>query len=186
MQEILGQICGVMLMISCIVSSQLPRRWQMLIGFSVVNLFSSFNQLLVGAGLTSCFLCGVATVHCAINAYKAKKEIPERTWEKILFCALYLTAWSAGFVASFSNGTPLYLDIMTFVATIFFIGSVLLPRERDIRLCTLGNSVVYFIYDSINLNIAAVAKLFNIISVIIALIRYRDQNKGSDVKKSTL
>jgi hypothetical protein len=49
----------------------------------------------------------------------------------------------------------------------------LLPRERDMRLCTLGNSIIYFTYDSINLNIAAIAKLFNIISVVIALIRYR-------------
>ena len=100
-----------------------------------------------------------------------------RVWEKILFIALYLTAWSIGFTLSFRNGTPLYLDLLILVATIFFIGTVLLPKERDIRLCTLGNSIIYFTYDTINLNIAAIAKLFSIISVIVALIRYRSREK---------
>ena len=75
MQETIGQICGVIVMIGCIVSSQMPKRWQILLGYAIVNLFSSLNQLCVGAGLTSCFLCAVATVHCSINAYKAKKGL---------------------------------------------------------------------------------------------------------------
>ena len=183
MQEILGQICGIIIMIGCVISSQLPKRWQILLGYTVINFFSSLNQLFVGAGLTSCFICAVATVHCAINAYKAKKELVEHSWEKILFCVLYLAAWGVGFIASFENGTPIYMDIMILVATLFFFGQVFLPRERDIRLCILGNSLVYFVYDSINLNVAAVAKLFNIISVIIALIRYRNQNKDTYVHK---
>ena len=177
MEEILGQICGIIIMILCVINTQFPRRWQMLLCSAAVNLFSSLNQLLVGSGLTACFLCAVATVHCSINSYKAKKEIPERIWEKILFIVLYFTAWGIGFSFSFSNGTPLYLDLMTFVATIFFIGIVLLPKERDMRLCTLGNSVIYFTYDTINLNIAAVAKMFSIISVIVALIRYGKKEK---------
>jgi hypothetical protein len=176
MEEIFGQVCGVIIMIGCIVSSQLPKRWQILLGYSIINLFSSLNQLFVGAGLTSCFICGIATIHCAINAYKAKKDITEHLWEKIIFCILYLVAWGIGFAVSFKNGTPLYLDIMTLVATLLFFGQVFCKKERDIRLCILGNSAVYFMYDSINLNIAAVAKLFNIISVVIALIRYRNKD----------
>ena len=179
MKEILGQVLGVMIMIGCIVNTQFPKRWQILLVSAMVNMVSSINQLLVGSGLTACFLCAVATVHCSINSYKAKHEIPERMWEKILFICLYFIAWTTGFVFSFRNGTPLYLDLMTFVATIFFIGIVLLPRERDMRLCTLGNSLIYFTYDTINLNIAAIAKLFSVISVIIALIRYRKKQKAA-------
>ena len=180
MEEILGQILGFIIMILCVINTQFPKRWQMLLCSALVNLFSSLNQLFVGAGLTACFLCAVATVHCAINSYKAKKELPEKLWEKILFIILYFIAWSVGFYFSFDSGTPIYLDLMTFVATIFFIGIVLLPRERDIRLCTLGNSLVYFTYDTINLNIAAIAKLFSIISVIVALIRYRKKKIERD------
>lgn len=112
---------------------------------------------------------------------QSKREISERLWEKILFIALYFTAWGIGFAFSLGNGTPLYLDLMTLVATIFFMGIVLIPRERDMRLCTLGNSLIYFTYDIINLNIAAIAKLFSIISVIVALIRYR-KKKNQNTK----
>lgn len=179
LQEILGQACGIVVMVGCVVSAQLPKRWQILLSFALINLFSSLNQLLVGSGLTACFLGVVATVHCSVNSYKAKKEIPEKKWEIILFSVLYLIAWSVGFAVSSSRGVPLYLDIMTFVATIFFLGSVLLPKERDIRLCTFGNSFIYFLYDTINLNIAVLAKLFNMVSVVIALIRYRNKdNEG--------
>ena len=177
MTEIWGQIFGALVMVGCVISSQMPKRWQILLGFAGVNLFSSLNQLLVGSGLTACFLCAIATVHCAINAYKAKRGIPERLWENILFCVLYLIAWIIGFCASLESGAPLYLDLMTFVATVFFVGQVLLPRERDIRFCSLGNALIYFVYDCINLNIAAVAKLFTVLSVLIALIRYRRKNE---------
>ena len=141
MEEILGQIFGIVIMILCVINTQFPKRWQMLLCTSLVNLFSSLNQLLVGSGLTACFLCAVATVHCAINSYKAKREISERLWEKILFIALYFTAWGIGFAFSLGNGTPLYLDLMTLVATIFFMGIVLIPRERDMRLCTQQRSL---------------------------------------------
>ena len=122
MKEIFGQICGIIIFIGCVVSSQMPKRWQILLGFAIVNLFSSLNQLMVGAGLTSCFLCAVATVHCSVNAYKAKKAIPEKLPEKLVFIVLYLIAWSIGFALSFQNGTPIYLDLMTLAATVFFIG----------------------------------------------------------------
>ena len=176
MDEIIGQICGVFVFVGCVLCTQMPKRWQMLLVLGFTNLFSTPNQLLVGAGLTAGLLCSVATVNCFLNAYKAKKGLTEHLWEKILFAVLYFAAWGVGFVASFKNGTPIYMDLMTLVATIFFLGQVFLPGEREMRLCTLGNSCMYFLYDSLNLNIAAVAKLFAMVSAIIALIRYRKKD----------
>ena len=176
MTEILGQTFGILVMIGCIVNNQFPKRWQMLLGLTVISLFAALNQLLVGSGLTACLTGCVAVVHCPINAYKAKKELPTRLWEDVLFSILYLAAWFVGFLASGENGTPLYLDIMTLVATACFVASVFMPKERDIRICTFLNSFIYFIYDVINLNLACIAKLFNMISVIVALIRYRKKD----------
>ena len=99
MEEILGQILGFIMMILCVINTQFPKRWQMLLCSALVNLFSSLNQLFVGAGLTACFLCAVATVHCAINSYKAKKEFPEKLWEKILFIILYFMQLLHGYFA---------------------------------------------------------------------------------------
>ena len=184
MAEILGQFFGILVMIGCIVNNQFPKRWQMLLGLAVINLFSSLNQLLVGSGLTAALLGFVAVIHCPINAYKSKKELPIHLWENIFFSILYLSAWVVGFIVSTKNGTPLYLDIMTLLATVCFLGSVFFPKERDIRLCTLTNSFIYFVYDTLNLNIAAVAKLFSVISAVIALYRYRNKGKKDDISAS--
>ncbi|MBO5279677.1 MAG: YgjV family protein [Clostridia bacterium] len=176
MREIIGQICGVLVFIGCVLCTQFPKRWQMLLVLGLVNLFSVPNQLLVGSGLTAGLLCSVATVNCFLNAYKSKKGFKEHLWENIVFAVLYFTAWGIGFAASFKNGTPNYLDAFTFVATIFFLGQVFLPKERDMRICTMGNSFMYFLYDGINLNVAAFAKLFALVSAAIALIRYRKKD----------
>ena len=176
MREIIGQICGVLVFIGCVLCTQFPKRWQMLLVLGLVNLFSVPNQLLVGSGLTAGLLCSVATVNCFLNAYKSKKGFKEHLWENIVFAVLYFTAWGIGFAASFKNGTPNYLDAFTFVATIFFLGQVFLPKERDMRICTMGNSFMYFLYDGINLNVAAFAKRFALVSAAIALIRYRKKD----------
>ena len=179
MTEIIGQIFGILVLVASIINNQFPKRWQILLGLSVINLLSAINQLLVGAGLTAALLGLVAMIHCPINAYKAKKDIPIRMWENILFSIIYFGAWFVGFLASSTNGTPLYLDLMTLAATVCFVASVFLPKERDIRLATLGNGFIYFVYNIINLNISALAMLFSMISIVVALIRYREKDNNS-------
>ena len=176
MEEIIGQICGVIVFVGCVLCTQFPKRWQILLVLGIVNLFSVPNQLLVGSGITAGLLCSVATVNCFLNAYKAKKGLDEHLWENIIFAVLYFIAWGIGFAASFKNGVPNYLDAFTLVATVFFLGQVFLPKERDMRLCTAGNSLMYVLYDGINLNVAVFAKLFAMVSAIVALIRYRKKD----------
>ena len=182
MREIIGQICGIIVFVGCVLCTQFPKRWQMLLVLGIVNLFSVPNQLLVGSGITAGLLCSVATVNCFLNAYKAKKGLKEHLWENIIFAVLYFAAWGIGFASSFKSGNPNYLDAFTFVATVFFLGQVFFPGEREMRYCTLGNSLMYFLYDSINLNVAAFAKLFAMVSAIIALIRFGKKD-GVDKKE---
>ena len=183
MREIIGQICGIVVFVGCVLCTQLPKRWQMLLVLGIVNLFCVPNQLLVGSGITAALLCSVATVNCFLNSYKAKKGLREHLWENIIFAVLYFAAWGVGFAASFKNGAPDYLDVFPLVAVIFFLGQVFLPKERDIRICTIGNSLMYFLYDSINLNVAAFAKLFAMVSALVALIRYRKKDTVDKAEK---
>lgn len=175
MDEILAQFFGILVTIGCIVTNQLSKRWQILLGQAFINIFSVFNQLFIGASFTVPLLCSVAVIHCLINSFKSKKCLPIKKWENIVFCVAYLVTWSIGFVFSQKSGTPIYFDIMSLLATLCFIGITLLPKERDIRICTLSNMLIYFIYDLINLNVAALGKLFGVISTVIAMIRYREK-----------
>ena len=176
-REIIGQACGVVVIIYAILSPHIPKRWMILLLATVGNLFAAANQLLVGSGLTACFACLVATINCPISAYKAKKNIPTKKWENILWGALYILAWAAGFGIGIANGTASALDLMTLGSTIFFIGHVLSEKEKNMRLFYLGNNAIFMVYDLINLNITALAKGFSFVSTLIAIYRFKDIKK---------
>ena len=72
---LIGQIFGILTTVSAVISTQMPKRWQMMLGTMVVNIFSTLNVLFVGAGLTVCMANIVASIHAPINAYRAKKEL---------------------------------------------------------------------------------------------------------------
>ena len=81
---IIGQIFGILTTLCAIISTQMPKRWQMMLGTMVVNILSALNVLFVGAGLTVCMANIVASVHAPINAYRAKKSsillLPKRSF----------------------------------------------------------------------------------------------------------
>ena len=173
--EITGQILGVLVTIGCIVITQFPKRWQILFGSAIVNLASALNLLLVGAGLSACIPCFVAVIHCAFSTVKAKKDIPPSSIEKIIFSICYFIAWGLGFGISFSLGTASWTDLLPLAATAFFVLSVFMTKERNMRLFNLCNAVTYIIYDIIIPNTAVVAQIFTVISILIALYRYREK-----------
>lgn len=174
--EIIGQIFGVLTTVAVVISNQLPKRWHIMLGFMVVNALAAINVLLTGSGLTACMACVVAVIHSPVNAYRAKKEMESPLAEKLIFSALYFVGWGIGFYLSCKSGTASWLDAMPFVATVFFVLSMLAKKEKYIRIWTLGNALIYAVYYAIFGNIVVVAQLFAIGSVIIALIRYRDKN----------
>jgi len=136
---ILGQIFGVLVIIVGIVSNQMPKRWQMLLGLGLMNLLSIINIYLIGGGLPVCLVCAVAVIQCPINAYRAKKDIPTPKAEEILFGILYLVTWGIGYAIAVKNGTATILDFIPLVATIFFIAAMVVKTEKSMRLCMLGN-----------------------------------------------
>lgn len=177
-KEIIGQICGLLVLVGSVISIQLPKRWQILLVGAAANFFAAVNQLLVGSGLTACFACIVATVNCSISAYRSQKGIEPGKLENIVWSVLYLIAWAAGFFISFANGAASALDIFTLFTTLLFIGHVLSKDERNMRIFHVANSATFFVYDVINLNIVALAKLFSTISGVIALYRYRNKKSA--------
>ena len=175
--EIIGQILGVIVTIACIVTAQLPKRWQILLGQIFTNILSATNMFLVGQGLTACLPCFVAAAHCGINVFRDRKGSTSPLWEKIVFSILYFIAWGIGFGLSCAAGTASVLDILPLIATALFVASVLVSREQLMRLCSLGNASTYVIYNAIFKNSAIFAHIFTIISLLIALFRYRKQGK---------
>ena len=86
--------------------------------------------------------------------------------------------WGIGFYLAAKSGNASWLDSMTFLATVFFVLSMLAKKEKYIRLWTLGNAVLYAVYYAIYGNVIVIAQFFAIGSILIALYRYRKDNKA--------
>ena len=176
--ELIGQILGIFVIIGCLINAQFPKRWQMLLCQVTLNVLSAANYFLLGQGLAASLPCVVAAVHCTGNIVRDKKDKPAPLWEKSLFVALYPMAWGVGFLISVNNGTASPLHLIPLVALVFFVSSVLVKKEQMMRFFTLCNAVMYLIYNIIYMNVALIAHVFTIVSVLIALFRYR--NKTDD------
>jgi multisubunit Na+/H+ antiporter MnhF subunit len=98
----------------------------------------------------------------------------------VIWSALYFVTWIIGIIIAAKTGNSSWLDIFPFFGIVTFILSVLLPRERDVRIFTFANSFVYFVYNTINLNIAALSQLFTMISVAVAMFRYREKKHKAE------
>jgi len=175
--EIAGQIVGVVQIILYIVSMQLSKRTHMLFAFSALNLSSFLNLFLIGAEISSFMGCIIATVHCLINGILSLKGHKSSLVENLLWCAVYIASWSFGMVITVRSGNFKLIELLPFVALIFYFGTVFFLKERNIRLCTMGNSVAFLIYNLCYMNVAAVAQILSIISTVIALIRYREKKQ---------
>ena len=173
--ELVGQACGVLIIIINPFATQFPKRWQIMLMFSLINFISAINQLCVGNGFASALGCGIAVIHCAINAVKAKKGIDTKKLENILWAVAYFAAWGFGVYLAARMGKASWLDVFPFLGTVAFLGSVFFTKGREIRISTFANNLIYFAYNIINLNVTAVSQLITMISVVIALIRFRDK-----------
>ena len=183
--QIIGQILGLVVVLACIITPQFPKRWQILVGSSLANLCSGFNLLLVGAGVSACLLCIVATVHCAFNAIKAKKDLPSSLGENIFFSILYFIGWGVGFLISLTQGSASPLDLIPLFGTVFFVLCVFSHKEKTMRLFSLCNALIYMIYDIIIPNTAVIAQAFTVISICIALFRYKEGKTTANQSQST-
>ena len=189
----IGQILGIIVTIGCIVIAQLPKRSQILTAQAFLNVVSAVNLLLVSdgmSGLTASLPCFVAVVHCSVNVIRERKNSLSPLWEKILFSILYFIAWSVGFtisLISLLNQGHTSAEIWKFILTAllpilaagFFVASVFMQKEQRMRLCSLGNAGSYATYNLITQNTAIFAHIFTIISITIALIRYRKHTHQS-------
>ena len=173
--EIVGQICGVLVIIAGVVAMQFSKRWQILLALGALNLLTTFNMLFLGMSWSSVIGCALAAVQCPISAFKAKKGMEIGKLENVIWSMLYFVAWGAGAYLSAQLGQLSWLELFPFFGTVTFIFSVLLPKERDVRIFSFLNALVYCIYNLIYLNIAALSQVLTMISIIVAMIRYREK-----------
>lgn len=169
---ILGQVLGILVTVGCILASQFPKRWHMLLFSSLCNLLSGCNYFFVtgGRALSVVLSCLVATVHCFVAHLYARRDRSEPVWEKCIAGVLYVAAWAIGYRVP--------MDFFPLVGTVFFMLSSFAGREQRMRLFSLLNALTYVVYNAILLNSAIFAQIISATSILIALIRYGRRAKA--------
>lgn len=171
---IIAQVFGVLTIICSVCSMQFKKRKHIFIVLLLLNLFAALNLVFLNS-LGSAYITFFAIVEMIINALfeRNKKPVP------IFVIALYIVINIALGLLSF-NGP---LDIIPIVCAILYCFVILAKREQNIRKLTLVNQCCWLVYDiSIGAYSLSVSNILTIISIIIALVRFKDKGTKKNNK----
>ena len=163
--EIVAQIIGIVVTVMCIVSYQLKKKWQMLFISFAANFLNVIMFFLLN-GVTSAVMVSLtATAQCAVNCILAYKGKEPSLTQKIVFTALYVVSGALQY--------RVFLDLLPIAASLLFMMSVFQKTEQRLRIFCAANAVVWIVYDCIVGTTAIFGQIFSLVSISVALIRYR-------------
>lgn len=165
---ILAQILSLIAMVINVVAVQLKTKKQILLAIVAANIFYVTSYILLGA-YTGALTCVILIIVIIINTILENKG---KTTPKILI-GIYSIIYIIIGIATF-NGL---MDLLPIIASILFILTLAQSKEKYVRLCILGNSTLWIIYDLfVNAYVVGVSDTFVLLSTITAIYRY-------DIKK---
>lgn len=176
----IAQFFGLLVTIGVIISLQMKKKVQMQTLSVFVNLFSAINIfLLEGKFNSGVIVCCVAIAQLISSIIHEIRGTRVTLAEKIIFLILYVAGGLTGFIANYMNGNGTPLDLLSTVAAVFYMIAMFQKKEQHIRLFLLANLSCWTVYLSITRSISVFAQIAGIISSLIALFRYRKDNKNS-------
>ena len=167
----IAQFFGLLVTAGVIISLQLKKKTQMQTVSVFVNIFSALNILLLEGFNSGVIVCCVAVVQLLLSIMHEIKNTKVTLAEKIIFLVLY--------VAGGLLGVKVPLDLLSTVAAVFYMIAVFQKKEQNVRLFLLANMSAWTIYHAVIGSTAIFAQIAGIISSLIALFRYRKNNKKS-------
>lgn len=169
MSYYIGQIIGILVTVGAIVNLQLKKKKHMFVLSSVVNVLSALNILLLDGFSSGVIICLVAVIQIFVAQWHEKKQTEVHLAEKIIFFMLYVAGGLLGFKT--------WIDILSIVAATLYMFAMFQKKEQHIRLFLLGNMATWTVYHAVLGSTAIFAQIAGIISSLIALYRYRKEEK---------
>lgn len=170
MKYILAQTFGVLVTLVSLVSPQLKSKRKILFAMIIANVFSALSFFLLsrfaatGIGI-------VAIIQSIVLLLKSESEKQQSKIEIAIFVLLYI---SGGLLPYIINTVSFGLiDVLPIFGALLFMCAITQKQEQHMRLFLLFNGCVYFTYNLLIQSTQIFAQIVSIVSVIIALIRYR-------------
>lgn len=164
-QEIIGQIFSVLGMILTVISFQFKTKKQILLIQTIGSGFFLISYILFGSW-SGVYLNVVFVIRNVIFSFGVdKKWAQSRVWFIVILIAV---------VISGALGYNSYWDILPIAGSIFGTIAAYVKNENTFRLLKLGDSPCWLIYNcSVHSIGGIICEIFNILSIILGLIRYR-------------
>ena len=178
-KEIVAQIFGLLVTVVCLISPQCKKNWQMALMAILANGFSVLNYLLLDE-VSACGVCAVAVIQAVFAIRHTKRGTKAGTVELCVFGALYVLGGLLPYMVAGTFGSFAWRDVLPIVGALLYLLYLAEKREQRMRLFALSNAVLFLIYDILVQSTHGFAQLISIVSILIALMRYR--NRKSDAE----
>lgn len=163
--DILGQIISVIGMVLTIISFQMKTRKQILIMQTAGSAFFLLSYLLLGSWTGVCLNVVFLIRNIVFYFGRDQKWAGSKLWLPVLLVAV---------VAAGAMGYHSWLDVLPIIGSIFGTFALYMKDENKLRLLKLGDSPCWLIYNcTVPSTGGIICEVFNIISIIVGLIRYR-------------
>lgn len=167
---IFAQVLGIIASAVAIIAFQMRKKWHILLLSMFANFLSIIVFLLLNGFSSAVTVNIIAVVQCAINGYLSYKGREASVIQKAIFMSLFFISGILGYKVS--------LDIMPIAASLVFAWSAFQKKEQHIRMFLLVNVLLWIVYDAIVGTTAVLGQIFSLISILIAIYRYRNKEKS--------
>ncbi len=185
---LLGQGCGVIGTIITIIQPQFRSKVQILVCGILVNTMSCLNFALIGQTGSAVFLCLIAIVQSVIAIWHERHDTKVSLLESILFFILYVgfglfgMVSAEGFVREVSRKNA--LELLPIIGALMAMLSVFAKGEQKTRVFLLLNGAAWAAYSAIIGATTFFTSAASLISTMIALWKYRNQ-QGNGTKEQS-
>ena len=188
MTYLVGQLCGLLATVACIIVPLFKHKWQMLVNIIVVNLLMMFNFILIGEIGSAACLCAVATVQSVFSLLHSLRNTAVGRAEKLVFPILYLVFGVLGMVHApgfvWEVNPHNLVELLPICGSLASMSFVFVQDERKARRLLLLTNGIWAAYSAIVGATTFFAQAFSMVSTLIAMYKYRKTSVPGETAQS--
>lgn len=170
---ILAQIVSLIAIIVNIIAVQFKDKKHILLGVALTNFLFAICYLMLDAYVGT-LICIFHTIIVIINSMLEDREKETPSFMILIYILIAIIIGASGYKS--------VTDLLPILASILFILTLNIGKEKYIRLLLLGNLISWVIYDYFVLAyVAGVSTLVVIGSTLISIYRYDIKNKEQKI-----
>lgn len=161
---IIAQIMGILVLILHVLSMQFNDKKKIILMMVLINVFSAISFILLGS-VSGPLICGFAVMQAIINRYFEKRT--NRVPNGIV--AIYIAISIIIGVVSFNT----FVDVIPTICSIMYSITILQSKEKNIRILTLINMLLWIAFDlSYGAYTTVLSDFVTVISTLIGMYRF--------------